>query len=102
MSRSLLIFYILSALFILSMFYRVSNAVIAPNLIQDLGLDAEALASLEALTSTPLLCFRFQWDPCSTESVPALLLPSFSLIGASVLFSLPLESHLAQPSLGGF
>jgi hypothetical protein len=41
--KSFLIFSILSALYILSMFYRVSNAIIAPNLIQDLGLDAETL-----------------------------------------------------------
>lgn len=44
--RLLLIFSILSALFLLSQFYRVSNAVIAPNLIQDLNLDAETLGIL--------------------------------------------------------
>jgi len=37
--KSFFIFSILSALFILSQFYRVSNAVIAPNLIQDLSLN---------------------------------------------------------------
>ncbi len=45
-SSPFLIFFTLSALFTLSMFYRVSNAVIAPNLIQDLGLNAETLGIL--------------------------------------------------------
>src|SRR4030042_2191049 len=44
--RLILIFSILSALFILSQFYRVSSAVIAPNLIQELGLNAEMLGFL--------------------------------------------------------
>jgi sugar phosphate permease len=41
-----LIFFILSLLYIFSQFYRVSNAVIAPNLIRDLGLNAETLGIL--------------------------------------------------------
>src|SRR4030043_1971349 len=44
--RPVMIFSTLSALFTLSMFFRVSNAVIAPNLIRDLGLDAETLGIL--------------------------------------------------------
>jgi sugar phosphate permease len=44
--KSFFIVSILSALFALSMFFRVSNAVIAPNLVRDLGLDAEALGIL--------------------------------------------------------
>jgi hypothetical protein len=45
-SRPFLIFFSLSALLSLSLFYRASNAVIAPNLIQDLGLNAETLGIL--------------------------------------------------------
>jgi hypothetical protein len=45
-SKHLLIFSILSALFVFSQFYRVSSEVIAPNLIQDLGLNAEMLGLL--------------------------------------------------------
>ena len=44
--KSFLIFSILSSLFVLSMFFRVANAVIAPNLIQDLDLNAETLGIL--------------------------------------------------------
>ena len=44
--KLLLIFSVLSLLYIFSQFFRVSNAVIAPNLIQDLGLNAETLGIL--------------------------------------------------------
>ena len=45
-ARLFLIFLTLSILYIFSMFYRASNAVIAPNLMADLHLDAEALGWL--------------------------------------------------------
>jgi len=47
-SRRWLIFAIASSLFFLSQFYRVSNAVIAPLLIQDLALDTKAIGLLSA------------------------------------------------------
>ena len=40
------IFSTFPTLLILSLFYRASNAVIAPNLIQDLGFNAETLSIL--------------------------------------------------------
>lgn len=43
-----LIFIIASSLFFLSQFYRVSNAVIAPLLIQDLALDTKAIGLISA------------------------------------------------------
>jgi sugar phosphate permease len=61
MSRRWSIFAITSAHFFLSQFYRTSNAVIAPQLIQDLSLDTEALGLMSAsffyafaLTQIPL------------------------------------------------
>ena len=48
MSRRWLIFAISSSLFFISQFYRVSNAVIAPILIQDLSLDTEGLGLISA------------------------------------------------------
>jgi len=61
MSRRWRIFAITSAHFFLSQFYRASNAVIAPQLIQDLSLDTEALGLMSAsffyafaLTQIPL------------------------------------------------
>ena len=40
------IFTVLWSMFVLSMFYRVSNAVIAPEVVRDLGLSAEGLGLL--------------------------------------------------------
>lgn len=61
MSRRSSIFAITSSHFFLSQFYRTSNAVIAPQLIQDLSLDTEALGLMSAsffyafaLTQIPL------------------------------------------------
>lgn len=48
MSRPWSIFAISSSLFFLSQFYRTSNAVIAPQLIQDLDLDTEKLGLMSA------------------------------------------------------
>ena len=48
LSRRWLIFVIASSLFFLSQFYRVSNAVIAPLLIQDLALDTKAIGLISA------------------------------------------------------
>ncbi len=44
--RLFLIFLTLSALHFFSMFYRFSNAVISPDLVKDLGLNAETLGIL--------------------------------------------------------
>jgi sugar phosphate permease len=61
MSRRWSIFAITSAHFFLSQFYRTSNAVIAPQLLQDLSLDTESLGLMSAsffyafaLTQIPL------------------------------------------------
>ena len=48
MSRRWIIFLIATSHFFLSQFYRVSNAVIAPELIKDLSLDTEGLGLLSA------------------------------------------------------
>ena len=47
-SRRWLIFTLSSSLFFLSQFYRVSNAVIAPLLIEDLALDTKAIGLISA------------------------------------------------------
>ena len=48
MSRRWLIFFISSSLFFLSQFYRVSNAVIAPQLLNDLSIDTRGLGLISA------------------------------------------------------
>jgi sugar phosphate permease len=47
-SRRWLIFSLAASLFLLSQFYRVSNAVIAPMLLEDLSLDTKAIGLLSA------------------------------------------------------
>jgi sugar phosphate permease len=47
-SRRWLIFFISSSLFFLSQFYRVSNAVIAPQLLNDLSIDTTGLGLISA------------------------------------------------------
>ena len=80
--RSLLIFISLSALYIFSMFYRVSNAVIAPNLIQDLGLDAQTLGILGGAFFYSFALLQIPMGPMLDRIGPRIVVASFSLIGA--------------------
>ncbi|NQU65980.1 MAG: MFS transporter [SAR324 cluster bacterium] len=47
-SRRWIIFFIATSSFVLSQFYRVSIAIISPNLIKDLGLDTSGLSLISA------------------------------------------------------
>ena len=81
-SKLFLIFSILSALFILSMFYRVSNAVIAPNLIRDLRLNAETLGILGGAFFYSFALLQIPMGPMLDRIGPRIVITSFSLIGA--------------------
>ena len=61
--RLLLIFSTLSGLYIVSMFYRVSNAVIAPDLVRELGLDAETLGILGGAFFYPFALLQVPMGP---------------------------------------
>lgn len=89
-SEPFLIFFTLSALFILSQFYRVSNAVIAPNLIQDLGLNAETLGILGGAFFYSFALLQIPMGPMLDRIGPRIIITSFSLIGAlgALLFAL--------------
>jgi sugar phosphate permease len=80
--RLLLIFSILSALYTLSMFYRVSTAVIAPNLIRDLGLDAETLGILGGAFFYSFALLQIPMGPMLDRMGPRLIVTSSTLIGA--------------------
>jgi MFS family permease len=80
--RPFLIFSTLSALFILSLFYRVSNAVIAPNLIQDLGLNAVTLGILGGAYFYSFALFQIPMGPMLDRIGPRIVVTSFPLIGA--------------------
>jgi sugar phosphate permease len=89
MSRRWLIFAISSSLFFISQFYRVSNAVIAPILIQDLSLDTEGLGLISAsffyafaLTQIPISLFLDKIGPRNLMTA----LSAIGILGA-VVFS---------------
>ena len=87
MSRRWLIFAISSSLFFISQFYRVSNAVIAPILIQDLSLDTEGLGLISAsffyafaLTQIPISLFLDKIGPRNLMTA----LSAIGILGALV------------------
>jgi MFS family permease len=80
--RSVLIFSILSALYILSMFHRVSNAVIAPSLIEDLNLDAETLGILGGAYFYSFTLIQIPMGPMLDRIGPRMVISSFAFIGA--------------------
>jgi sugar phosphate permease len=87
-----LIFSVLSGLFMLSMFYRVSNAVIAPNLIRDLGLDAETLGILGGAFFYSFALLQIPMGPMLDRIGPRIVMTSFLMIGTlgTILAASPL------------
>ena len=81
-SKSFFIFSILSALFTLSMFYRVSSAVIAPDLMRDLGLNAENLGLLGGAFFYSFALLQIPMGPMLDRIGPRFVIASFSMIGA--------------------
>ncbi|HDZ89704.1 MAG: MFS transporter [Deltaproteobacteria bacterium] len=100
MSRRWAIFLITSANFFLSQFYRASNAVIAGDLLRDLGLDTRGLGTISAaffyafaLTQIPISIFL---DRVGARRV----MTGLSLLGiaGALIFS---QSHSIGPGLMG-
>jgi MFS family permease len=100
--RPFLIFAILSALYSLSMFYRASNAVIAPNLIQDLGLDAETLGILGGAFFYSFALLQIPMGPLLDRIGPRVVVTSSTLIGAFGAFLFALGNSYAAALLGRF
>jgi MFS family permease len=98
--RPVLIFLALSALLTLSLFYRVSNAVIAPNLIRDLGLNAETLGILGGAFFYSFALFQIPMGPMLDRIGPRIIISSFSLIGALGAFLFALGSSFTAAVLG--
>ena len=84
--RLFLIFSILSALYILSQYYRVSNAVIAPNLIRDLDLNAETLGILGGAFFYSFALLQIPMGPMLDRIGPRIVMTFSPLIGASGAF----------------
>ncbi|MCX8117901.1 MAG: MFS transporter [Desulfobacterota bacterium] len=87
--RRFLLFLVLSSLFVLSQFYRVSNAVIAPNLIQDLRLNAEMLGLLGGAFFYAFTLLQIPMGPMLDRIGPRWIMSASCMIGATgaVLFS---------------
>jgi len=81
-SNHFLLFFILSALFTLSQFYRVSSAVMAPNLIQDLGLNAEMLGILGGAFFYAFTLLQIPMGPMLDRIGPRMIMSLSCLIGA--------------------
>lgn len=80
-TKSSLIFTIFSALLVISMFYRVSNAVIAPKLIQDLSLNAETLGILGGAFFYSFALLQIPIGPLLDRIGPRFVVTSLSLAG---------------------
>jgi len=98
--RSFFIFSILSALYILSMFYRVSNAIIAPNLIQDLGLDAETLGILGGAFFYSFALLQIPMGPMLDRIGPRIIITSSALVGTIGAFLFACGQSFAAALLG--
>jgi MFS family permease len=81
-SKLFFIFFVLAALFTLSMFYRVSTAVIAPNLIHDLRLNAENLGILGGAFFYSFALFQIPMGPILDRIGPRFVVTFFPLMGA--------------------
>jgi len=89
MTRRWLIFTISSSLFFLSQFYRTSNAVMAPQLLQDLSIDTQGLGLISA---TFFYAFAFTQIPISIlldKVGPRNMMTILSTIGVfgAIIFS---------------
>lgn len=98
--RLLLIFSILSALFLLSQFYRVSNAIIAPNLIQDLKLNAETLGILGGAFFYSFALLQIPMGPMLDRIGPRMIMTFSSGIGALGAFLFAFGTSFQTALLG--
>ncbi len=80
--RPYLIFSLLSSLLVFSLFFRVSNAVIAPNLIHDLGLNAETLGILGGAYFYSFALLQIPMGLMLDRIGPRIVLTLLPLIGA--------------------
>jgi MFS family permease len=82
------------------MFYRVSNAVIAPNLIQDLCLDAETLGILGGAFFYSFALLQIPMGPMLDRIGPRIIVTSSTLIGAIGAFLFAFGNSFLAAFLG--
>jgi len=83
---SLFIFPLLSTLFCFSMFYRLTNAVIAPDLIREFDLNAERLGMLSSAFFYTFALFQIPMGVLLDRIGPRKVITFFALVGAAGAF----------------
>lgn len=96
-NRGGIIFGVLSMLFAMGMFYRVSPAVIAPNLIADFSLNAGTLGFLGGGFFYAFAFMQMPMGPLLDRVGPRIIISCFALIAAAgaFLFALAPSYHVA-------
>ena len=82
------------------MFYRVSNAIIAPNLIQDLGLNAETLGILGGAFFYSFALLQIPMGPMLDRIGPRIIITSSALVGTIGAFLFACGQSFAAALLG--
>lgn len=95
-----LIFSLLSALYLLSQFYRVSNAVIASDLIKDLKLNAETLGILGGAFFYSFALLQIPMGPLLDRIGPRIVVSSSVLLGALGAFLFAVGGSFATVLMG--
>ena len=98
--KQFFIFFILSVLFIFSMFYRVSNAIIAPDLVRDLNLSPEELGILGGAFFCSFALFQIPMGPMLDRMGPRIIITIFTLIGASGAIAFAIGKSFFELLLG--
>ncbi len=98
--KSSLILFVVSTLLVLSMFYRVSNAVIAPRLVEDLGLDAETLGILGGAFFYSFALLQIPMGPMLDQIGPRRVVTFFALTGGLGAFLFALGKSFILAFLG--
>lgn len=98
--RLFFIFSILATLQIFSLFYRVSTAVIAPNLTEDLHLDAETLGILGGAFFYSFALLQIPMGPMLDRIGPRFVLTLFPFIGGLGAFLFGLGESFTTVLLG--
>jgi|Deesub1362A_J573_1020465.scaffolds.fasta_scaffold00062_31 sugar phosphate permease len=99
-SRRWVVLALCSLLFICSQFYRVSSAIIAPNLQKDLGLSSEALGFLGAAFFYAFALAQIPLGPCLDRWGARLCMTCLSLVGAGGAWVFAWAGGLTGASLG--
>jgi sugar phosphate permease len=94
------IFAVLSALYVLSQFFRTSNAIIATKLIQDLGLNAETLGILGGAFFYSFALFQIPMGPMLDRIGPRLVISYSVLLGALGAFLFAIAESFTAALVG--